>query len=76
MATLIYQGSLSVFGICNIALPVFTIDRTFIQRTNIKIPLCEFCRHFINSTMPKPYPKTSPFFRTGWTTLNQGGLSR
>lgn len=30
----------------------------------------------IPSSIPKPYSKTFPFFRTGWTTLNQGGLDR
>ncbi|RUM47902.1 MAG: hypothetical protein DSY47_06320 [Hydrogenothermus sp.] len=26
-----------------------------------------------NFSIPKPYPKTSPFFRTGWTKTFQGG---
>ena len=26
-----------------------------------------------NFSIPKPYPKLLQLFRTGWTTLNQGG---
>ena len=29
-----------------------------------------------NFSIQKPYPKPLQLFRTGWTTLNQGGLDR
>jgi len=45
---------------------IFTISKSIYTKAPNNSP----------SSIPKPYPKLFQLFRTGWTTLNQGGLSR